>query len=505
MFMRKHEKWKNIRAEFLPEALEIVEKPISPVGDFIIYSIFVLIILVFAWACVGKIDEVAVARGVFKTTEGVQEIQAVGDGIVTQVNVKEGDFVQKGDCLYSFNKELEKKKLDYSEGNAGILELKIELIDQMLIGKGVQKYREGNYNEEQMDIIEYMIALDEAQKLAIEEKEIAVESAKKQVELAKKGIEGIQNKENYLNEQKDIAQQVQDLGSVTEIELEILETDYANLQDEISKMEKLYNLGAKSKSELEELLYEKDKMEKQIEIKRVELENNKLSNDLDNSAINYEVNQNKEETVSLQATISAKESEYEAALVDLENEKTAWETKLLDLKQQNLEELNQYEISIDEQYFEYEHKEVLAPYDGIIKTLEVNKEGAFVMSTQVLAEILPDTEQIVVEAQVNNSDIGFVEIGQQVDIKVDTYDYQQYGKLQGEIVYISPDSIENEKMEKVYKVHVLVDDKTIKNKEKVEISQGMECSVEIKTGKRKIIAFFLEPLVDALDNSLGLR
>ena len=52
------------------------------------------------------------ARGVFKTTEGVQEIQAVGDGIVTQVNVKEGDFVQKGDCLYSFNKELEKNLLE---------------------------------------------------------------------------------------------------------------------------------------------------------------------------------------------------------------------------------------------------------------------------------------------------------------------------------------------------------------------------------------------------------
>lgn len=138
----------------------------------------------------------------------------------------------------------------------------------------------------------------------------------------------------------------------------------------------------------------------------------------------------------------------------------------------------------------------------MIKTLNVEKEGAVVSEIQVVAELLPDSAQLIVQAEISNADIGFVQVGQDVDIKIDTYDYQKYGKLTGNVIYISPDAIENEKMEQVYKVNILLD---VGSADKFELVQGMQCSVEIKTDRKRIIEFFLEPLTDALNNSLKER
>ena len=86
-----------------------------------------------------------------------------------------------------------------------------------------------------------------------------------------------------------------------------------------------------------------------------------------------------------------------------------------------------------------------------------------------------------------------------MDIKVDTYDYQKFGMLSGKVFYVSPDAIQNERQEKVYKVQIELSDEGLNN---MQLSQGMECSAEIKTGRRRIIDFFMEPLTDALRSNI---
>ena len=80
-------------------------------------------------------------------------------------------------------------------------------------------------------------------------------------------------------------------------------------------------------------------------------------------------------------------------------------------------------------------------------------------------------------------------------------DYK-YGKLRGTVVYISPDATENDQMQKVYKAEVVIADDSSRE---WQVSQGMQCTVEIKTDQRHIIDFFLEPLTDALDRGLKER
>ena len=143
----------------------------------------------------------------------------------------------------------------------------------------------------------------------------------------------------------------------------------------------------------------------------------------------------------------------------------------------------------------------MAQYDGVVKVVYVDKEGAVVTQTQVMAEILPDDKQLIVEAEVKNSDIAFVEEGQEADVKIDTYNYQKYGKVKGTVLYVSPDAMENEQKEKIYKANILIEN----NSDQMELSSGMQCSVEVKTDRRRVISFFLEPLAEALDNSLNIR
>ena len=495
-------KFNKLRTEFLPEALEIVERPTAPLGNIIIWLVFALLFAFILWACVGKMDEVATARGQITVDEGVQEIQAAGTGIVTEVKVKEGDKVQRGDVLYSMEKEIEQKNIDFSEGEIGLLELRIELLSNLLAGRDITGYRNGDYNAEQMEIIEAMISMNETDKLSIEEYELEVQMAKNQYALADNNLDSGQNKTDYLEEQKELQEKSVKLGSASEIELELLQDNYKYAAAEAEKYQKLYEAGAKSKAEWEAKVNEADSLKKQIDMKKIDIQNESLFQKGDSASISYQIEESKSESQNQEGTVEERKQTYEAAVKNLESVKSQRNEKLYEMKQQYLDELKQYDIQIAEQYDQYENKDIVAPYDGVIKSLEVDKEGAVVTATQVVAEIIPDSDAMIVEVEVYNSDIGYIEIGQEADIKVDTYDYQKYGKLSGKVVYISPDATENEQMQKVYKVEVVLDDDSSRE---WEVSQGMECTVEIKTDQRHIIDFFLEPLTDALDRGLKER
>ncbi|MCM1179794.1 MAG: HlyD family efflux transporter periplasmic adaptor subunit [Clostridium sp.] len=495
-------KFNKLRTEFLPEALEIVERPMAPLGNIIIWLVFMLLFAFILWACIGKIDEVATARGQVMVDEGIQEVQAAGTGIVTEVKVKEGDTVKRGDVLYCMDKEIEQKNIDYSEGEMGLLELRLELLNEMLNGRDINRYRNGNYNADQMEIIEAMISMNETEQLSVEEYEAAVQAAKTQYDLAGTSLDNSKDKTSYLEEQKELQNQVAQYGSTLKIELEILQDNYKYTLEEAEKYKKLYEAGAKSKAEWEKKENEAESLKKQIAIKKIDVQNEELSQEGDSKSVSYQILESKNESENQRGMVEERKQNYEAALKNLESVKSQRNAKLYDMKQQYLNELKQYNVQIAEQYSQYENKDIVAFYDGVVKALEVDKQGAVVTATQVVAEIIPDSNDMIVQAEVLNADIGYVEIGQDVDIKVDTYDYQKYGKLNGTVAYISPDAAENEQMQKVYKVEVVLDGNSSRS---WEVSQGMECTVEIKTDKKRIIEFFLEPLTDALDRGLKER
>jgi hemolysin D len=147
-----------------------------------------------------------------------------------------------------------------------------------------------------------------------------------------------------------------------------------------------------------------------------------------------------------------------------------------------------------------------APIDGTVQQLVVNTIGGVVTPAQPLMLIVPDHHPIEIEALLENKDIGFVKKDQNAEIKIETFPYTRYGTIKGKVAHISQDAINDEKRGLTYLVHIQPERNKIQVDEKsVALSPGMVVSVEIKTGSRRVIEYFLNPLMQYANESLRER
>ena len=158
-----------------------------------------------------------------------------------------------------------------------------------------------------------------------------------------------------------------------------------------------------------------------------------------------------------------------------------------------------------------------APVSGVVQQLSVHTVGGVVTPAQQLAVIVPADTTLEIEATVSNRDIGFVHSGQDVQIKVDTFDFTRYGLLQGKVIGVSQDAVirdtasdrsdqkaagserrssEPNAQELNYVARISLDRTDIQVGETLaRLSPGMAVTVEIKTGTRSILSYLLSPLV----------
>lgn len=149
---------------------------------------------------------------------------------------------------------------------------------------------------------------------------------------------------------------------------------------------------------------------------------------------------------------------------------------------------------------------LIAPINGIVQQLSVHTIGGVVTPAQELMVIVPDSAKLEVEAYVENKDIGFVREGQTVAIKLDAFPFTKYGALEGEIIDLSEDAISDEDKGLIYKARVSIKQSFIPvDGKRVKLGPGMAVSCEIKTGQRRVIEFFLAPLLKFKSESVRER
>lgn len=164
----------------------------------------------------------------------------------------------------------------------------------------------------------------------------------------------------------------------------------------------------------------------------------------------------------------------------------------------SLSEVRNKRIQIEKQ------KQIIkAPMDGYINKILVHTIGGVVTPAQALLTIVPKDAELMIKAKVMNKDAGFVEVGMPVSVKVDTYNFQKYGILNGEVTVVSPNSIEDERLGPIYEVYIKPNNTTLMVEGKEQSMKfGMSTTNEIKIGKRRIIEFFIYPLIKYLDESI---
>ncbi len=167
----------------------------------------------------------------------------------------------------------------------------------------------------------------------------------------------------------------------------------------------------------------------------------------------------------------------------------------------SLTEIRNKRIQIEKQ------KQIIkAPIEGYVNEIFVHTIGGVVTPAEKIMTIVPKDASLIIKAKVMNQDVGFIEAGMPVSVKVDTYNFQKYGILDGEVTVVSPNSTDDEQLGPVFEVYIQPKNTTllVEGKEQT-IKFGMTTTNEIKIGKRRIIEFFIYPLIKYMDESIKVR
>jgi hemolysin D len=446
LFKRQEDR---LRYQFLPAAEEIVETPPSPFGRIILWLITALLAIALAWSYFGKLDIIAPATGKIIPQGSIKTVQPASPGVVTEIKVEEGQTVKKGDLLIQLDSSLAKSDVKTAEQALTVAKLERDILAKSLSGEDV--VATVNAADIPEGVKNHLIALAESK----------VSANEVQKQLLSSGISSAQQQVNAQQQNK----------RTSETNIAKLRTQEQDLKKDLESANAFNEAGIRN---------ELRSVQQQI----ASLESSLASHD-------QQIAQAQTGVDEASKRLGAYDAEHTATaysdIVDGEKRITELENTLTKAKQ-IVEQLS-----------------LKAPVDGTVLSLATKTVGGVVNAAQPVAEIVPEGTKLIVDATVQNKDIGFIQVGQFVVIKVDTYSFQRYGYLKGTVKSISPDAINDEKQGLIYKMKVEIESSKTSKSNTINVEPGMSVTAEITTGKRRIIEFFLDPLMTHTDASLEVR
>lgn len=145
-----------------------------------------------------------------------------------------------------------------------------------------------------------------------------------------------------------------------------------------------------------------------------------------------------------------------------------------------------------------------SPIDGVVQQMAVSTEGGVVTPAQLLLTVVPAQAELEVEAQVLNRDIGHLRVGQRVVNKVESFDFTRYGAIEGQVRWVGTDAVLDPHLGPVYPVRITVS-ATRMPQGAGAIMPGMNVAAEIRTGERRLISYFMSPLLRTTHEALRER
>jgi adhesin transport system membrane fusion protein len=145
---------------------------------------------------------------------------------------------------------------------------------------------------------------------------------------------------------------------------------------------------------------------------------------------------------------------------------------------------------------EVERLQVRSPVDGIVKSFSVRVLGGVIAPGSVVAEVVPVGQELMAFTRVQPRDIGKVQVGQKVELKVQAYDYARYGTVSGKVASISAGTFQDEKTgDPYYKVLVALNQAHAgKDQSKNHLVPGMTLTADIITDRTSLLWYLLSPI-----------
>lgn len=451
--------------EFLPAALEVLETPPSPAARLLTITIVLFFVCAVAWAFLGKVDMIATAPGHVLPQGKVKVMQPLDTGVVRAIHVQDGDRVREGQLLIELDPTstgADRDSLAHDLAQTQLDVARLTALKPLAEHGGPAGRFAPPADAPPSQVAEARAAL-QAQVDGYAAKLAALDEqiAQKRAEVAESGatLDKLNSSIPMLAEKERLRRELQAKG---------YGTTFALLDAQQALSETQHELGVQK--------------------------------------------QRQEQARAAGTSLERQRDEAKSQFAS---------TVLGDLSKAE-EKRNELSQALVKAQTKSSQTQLRAPVDGVVEQLVVHTVGGVVTPAQRLLMVVPDSQALMVEAEISDRDVGFVRVGQTVQIKVETFNFTRYGLLPGRVTRISRDvvttddrgigdggaDVQNERRLRApaYVARISLDAASlVVDGVRQPLRPGMAVTAEIKTGRRNIIDYLLSPLARRANESLHER
>lgn len=435
-------------AQFLPAALSLQETPVSPAPRLAMWMLVSFALLALLWAVFGHVDVVATAQGKIVPNDRTKTIQSFETATVKRILVSDGQVVKAGDTLI---------ELDATTAQADKDRVQSDLVSARLqVARG-----------------QAVLAALESGREAKLTRIVGVDDAK------------------FAEAQRLL------VGQVNEYNAKL-----GRINAEISRRE----------AEVRSTLALVHKLEQTVPIAQQRAKD--FKNLVDQNFVSKHGYLEREQVrIEQEADLANQRSrmmEIEAALREGRGQRAELSAETRRVMLDSMNDGAQKAAALEQELLKANSRgklmQLTSPVDGTVQQLVAHTVGGVVTAAQPVMMIVPRDNPLEVEAFIENKDIGFVKPNQDAEVKIETFQYTKYGTIHAKVTSVSHDAINDEKRGLIYSTRVKMDKAAILiDGTEISLTPGMAVSVEVKTGKRRVIEYFLSPLIQHADESLRER
>jgi len=434
--------------DFSPGLLAAVNQPPSPLPRLMLYVLMLLLAFVVVWSYLGQLDIVAIAQGKLIPQTRLKIVQPFEGGRVSEILVKDGEVVKVGQILMLMDTRLSEADTRKLQKELDAAKIQLRRIEAELTN---QEFKRHAGDDETIF------------------QQVAAQSRANKAEYT-----------HALGQQKAILEQTEkEIAAARVIYQKLKETLPIHVENE-EAVSKLGKTGYASRFTVLETQRQRIEAERELQSQEFEIQ-----------------------------SLLAKKKEANEKIKQLTS---ANNQQLLNKKIELDNQVSQLEQDWLKQQYRNELMELKAPQDGVIKDLSTNTEGSIVPAGTVLMSVVPLDEPLQAEVYIDNKDVGFVTSGQEVKVKMMSYEFQKYGMLDAIVEYVGADAsdratqaqgVESGNGQALgYRTLIALSQQHLaRNGQQFELRPGMQVTAEIKIGSRSVLDYVLSPVQRAVNEA----
>lgn len=443
--LKTRKRWRE--TDFLPAALEVIETPPNPLGRIILWVLIAFVTLALIWSMVARLDVVASAPGKVIAAGRNKMVQAADGGVVRAIHVRDGQHVRKGQPLVTLDPTTTGAERAQAAAKFETAEIDAARGRALLAALGGKSwsFTAPKGTDPQVEAVQRQLIASRLSELAAKLATLKAQAAEASA-----------------------------MGASAAADVRRLKDTLPYLSERVDRRKTLVDKGYASKLVQLELEQQRTDHQRQITVQEQNARRARASM----AGVGQQIAQARAEAIrEVLADLAKAESDVRLAREEL--------TKA--------DQRSRLQV-------------VRAPAAGLVQQLAVYTEGAVLKPADPILVVVPDNAELIVEAQVLNKDVGFVRPGQPVTVKLEAFPFTRYGTLEGRLLWISSDAIQDEKLGPVYQARVSVARPSPSAVAAgVTITPGLSATAEIRTDERRVIDYLLSPLERTLSEAARER